>query len=158
MITQQPQSNSCASSHQADFTEITLLIASVGVRTLQVVNTTRTDLCWQVGQIISQKIGRFEPEYIGKLNFYLEALDWDIKKPHEQAAIGVLLCASKSDEVVEHTLRCNPSSALIAQYHTRLPDKALLQAKGQEANQSKLHEFYLQNGSGDGAADKEGAK
>jgi predicted nuclease of restriction endonuclease-like (RecB) superfamily len=47
------------------------------------------------------KIGRFEPEYLGKLGFYLEALDRDVKKPHEQATIGVLLCASKDDEVVE---------------------------------------------------------
>lgn len=86
---------------------------------------------------IELKIGRFEPEHIGKLNFYLEALDRDVKKPHEQAAIGVLLCASKDDEVVEYALSRSLSPALIAQYQTQLPDKALLQAK--------LHEFYLQN-------------
>lgn len=49
---------------------------------------------------IELKVGRFEPEYLGKLSFYLEALDRDVKKPHEQAAIGVLLCASKDEEVV----------------------------------------------------------
>ena len=86
---------------------------------------------------IELKVGRFEPEYLGKLSFYLEALDRDIRKPHENPAIGVLLCASKDDEVVEYALSRTASPALIAQYETQLPDKALLQ--------SKLHEFYLQN-------------
>ena len=86
---------------------------------------------------IELKVGRFEPEYLGKLSFYLEALDRDVRKLHENPAIGVLLCASKDDEVVEYALSRTASPALIAQYQTQLPDKALLQ--------SKLHEFYLQN-------------
>ena len=86
---------------------------------------------------IELKVGRFEPEYLGKLNFYLEALERDVKKPHERPPIGVLLCASKDDEVVEYALSRNSSPALIAEYQTQLPDKALLRAK--------LHEFYLQN-------------
>jgi predicted nuclease of restriction endonuclease-like (RecB) superfamily len=86
---------------------------------------------------IELKVGRFEPEYLGKLSFYVEALDRDVRKPHENPAIGVLLCASKDDEVVEYALSRTASPALIAQYETQLPDKALLQ--------SKLHEFYLQN-------------
>jgi predicted nuclease of restriction endonuclease-like (RecB) superfamily len=90
---------------------------------------------------IELKVGRFEPEYVGKLGFYLEALDRDVRKPHEQPAIGVLLCASKDNEVVEYTLSRTLSPALIAEYQTKLPDKKLLQAK--------LHEFYLQNVSDD---------
>jgi predicted nuclease of restriction endonuclease-like (RecB) superfamily len=86
---------------------------------------------------IELKVGRFEPEYLGKLSFYLEALDRDVRKPHENPAIGVLLCASKDDEVVEYALCRTASPALIAQYERHLPDKALLQ--------SKLHEFYVQN-------------
>ena len=86
---------------------------------------------------IELKVGGFEPEYLGKLNFYLEALDRDVKKPHERPAIGLLLCASKDDEVVEYALSRSTSPALIAEYQTQLPDKALLRAK--------LHEFYLQN-------------
>ncbi len=42
---------------------------------------------------IELKVGRFEPEHLGKLNFYLEALDRDVRKPHEGPSIGVLLCA-----------------------------------------------------------------
>jgi hypothetical protein len=83
---------------------------------------------------IEMKIDRFRPEYLGKLNFYLEALDRDVKKPHENPAIGVLLCATKNEEVVEYALNRSASPAVIAEYQTRLPDKKLLQAK--------LHEFY----------------
>ncbi len=86
---------------------------------------------------IELKVGRFEPEYLGKLDFYLEALDRDERKPHENPAIGVLLCASKDNEVVEYALNRSLSPALIAEYQTQLPDKALLQAK--------LHEFYALN-------------
>lgn len=84
---------------------------------------------------IELKVGRFEPEYLGKLGFYLEALDRDVCKAHENPALGVLLCASKDDEVVEYALSRSLSPALIAEYQTQLPDKKLLQAK--------LHEFYL---------------
>lgn len=93
---------------------------------------------------IELKVDRFEPEHLGKLGFYLEALDRDHKKPHENPAIGLLLCASKDDEVVEYALSRSLSPALVAQYQTQLPDKQLLQAK--------LHEFYLANLGEEGAA------
>jgi predicted nuclease of restriction endonuclease-like (RecB) superfamily len=80
------------------------------------------------------KVGKFKPEHLGQLNFYLEALDRDVKKPHENPSIGVLLCRDKDDEVVEYALSRNLSPALIAQYQLQLPDKKLLQAK--------LHELY----------------
>ena len=82
------------------------------------------------------KVGRFEPEHLGKLNFYLEALDRDDRKSHEQPAIGILLCANKDKEVVEYALSRSLSPTLIAEYKTKLPDKKLLQAK--------LHELYAQ--------------
>jgi predicted nuclease of restriction endonuclease-like (RecB) superfamily len=83
---------------------------------------------------IELKIDAFQPEYLGKLEFYLEALDRDVRKPHEQPSIGVLLCANKDSEVVEYALSRSMSPALVAEYQTRMPDKKLLQAK--------LHEFY----------------
>lgn len=82
------------------------------------------------------KIGKFMPEHIGQLNFYLEALDRDVKKPHENPSIGVLLCRDKDDEVVEYALSRNLSPTLIAQYELQLPDKKLLQAK--------LHELFVE--------------
>lgn len=75
------------------------------------------------------KIGKFKPEHMGQLNFYLEALDRDVKKPHENPSIGVLLCRDKDDEVVEYALSRNLSPTLIAEYQLQLPDKKLLQAK-----------------------------
>ena len=88
------------------------------------------------------KVTRFEPEYLGKLSFYLEALDRDVRKPHEQPSIGVLLCASKEDKVVEYALNRTLSPALIAEYQTMLPDKQLLQGK--------LNELYSQNATEEG--------
>lgn len=80
------------------------------------------------------KVGRFEPEHLGKLAFYVEALDRNDKKPHERPSIGVLLCASKDDEVVEFTLARTASPTLVAEYRTVLPAKETLRAK--------LHELY----------------
>ncbi len=80
------------------------------------------------------KVEQFEPADLGQLQFYLEALDRDVRKPHERPSIGVLLCATKDSEVVEYALARTVSPALVAEYQTRLPDKRLLQAK--------LHEFY----------------
>lgn len=72
---------------------------------------------------IELKVGRFEPEYLGKLDFYLEALDRNVRKPHENPALGVLLCASKDDEVVEYALNRSLSPALIAEYQTSYPTR-----------------------------------
>jgi predicted nuclease of restriction endonuclease-like (RecB) superfamily len=80
------------------------------------------------------KIDEFKPEYLGKLSFYLEALDRDVKKPHENPSIGIILCKGKDDEVVEYSLSRTLSPAAIADYTTKLPDKRLLQ--------EKLHEFF----------------
>ena len=83
---------------------------------------------------IELKIREFRPEDLGKINFYLEALDRDYRKPHENPAVGLLLCATKDTEVVEYCLSRSLSPAMIAEYETMLPDKELLKAK--------LHEFY----------------
>lgn len=80
------------------------------------------------------KVTEFQPEHLGKLNFYLEALDRDHKKPHEAPSIGILLCKSQDHDVVEYALSRSLSPTLVAEYVTQLPDKQLLQAK--------LDEFY----------------
>ena len=80
------------------------------------------------------KVEEFQPEHLGKMEFYLEALDRDVRQPHERSSIGVLLCATKDNEVVEYALARSVSPALIAEYQTALPDKQLLRRK--------LHEFY----------------
>jgi predicted nuclease of restriction endonuclease-like (RecB) superfamily len=81
---------------------------------------------------IELKIEKFKPAHLGQLNFYLEALDRDVRKPHENPSIGILLCNGKNDTVVEYALSRSLSPTLIADYQTKLPDKKLLQAKWQE--------------------------
>lgn len=78
------------------------------------------------------KIDDFKPEFLGKINFYLEALDRDIKKKHENPSVGVILCKSKDDEVVEYTLSRNLSPALVSEYRTKLINKKILRKKLRE--------------------------
>jgi predicted nuclease of restriction endonuclease-like (RecB) superfamily len=78
---------------------------------------------------IELKSDKFKPEHLGQLNFYLEALDRDAKKPDENPSIGILLCRSKDDAVVEYAMNRYLSPALVAEYQTKLPDKKLLQER-----------------------------
>lgn len=80
------------------------------------------------------KADKFKPEHLGQLNFYLEALDRDVKKENEQPSIGILLCKDKEKEVVEYALSRSLSPTMVAAYKTQLPDKKLLQRK--------LHELF----------------
>ncbi len=78
------------------------------------------------------KTDKFKPEHLGQLNFYLEALDRDVKKPNENPSIGVLLCKDKDTEVVEYALGRYLSPTMVSEYKTQLPDKRILQKKLQE--------------------------
>jgi predicted nuclease of restriction endonuclease-like (RecB) superfamily len=80
------------------------------------------------------KSDKFKPEYLGKINFYLEALDRDMKKQHENPSIGILLCKDKDTEVVEYALSRSLSPTLVSEYKTQLPDKQVLK--------QKLHELF----------------
>lgn len=83
------------------------------------------------------KMGKFKPEHLGQLNFYLEALDRDVKKSHENPSIGVLLCKDKDDEVVEYALSRSLSPTMVAEYQLHLPDKSLLQQKLRDIYESE---------------------
>jgi predicted nuclease of restriction endonuclease-like (RecB) superfamily len=85
---------------------------------------------------IELKIEKFKPEHLGQLNFYLEALDRDVKMPTENPSIGILLCKGKDDTVVEYALNRSLSPTIVADYQTKLPNKMLLQAKWEEILQS----------------------
>ncbi|RXZ27584.1 DUF1016 domain-containing protein [Fusobacterium necrophorum] len=78
------------------------------------------------------KIGEFKPEYVGKINLYLEALDREVKKENENPSVGVILCASKDDEVVEFALSRSLSPTMVSEYNLKLIDKRLLQRKLKE--------------------------
>lgn len=75
------------------------------------------------------KADKFLPAHLGQLNFYLEALDRDVRKIHENPSIGILLCKDKDDTVVEYALSRSLSPTLVAKYQTQLPDKKMLQRK-----------------------------
>ena len=81
---------------------------------------------------IELKIGKFKPEHLGQINFYLEALDRDVKKPNENPSVGVILCATKDDAVVEYALSRSMSPTMVADYTLQLPDKKLLEKKVRE--------------------------
>jgi predicted nuclease of restriction endonuclease-like (RecB) superfamily len=55
--------------------------------------------------VIELKAGKFKPEYAGKLNFYLSAVDSQIKKPDDNQSIGILLCKKKDKIEAEYALR-----------------------------------------------------
>lgn len=75
------------------------------------------------------KLGEFMPEYLGKMNFYLEALDRDVKKENENPSVGIILCSSKDKDVVEYSLSKNMSQTLISEYKLKLIDKKILENK-----------------------------
>lgn len=54
---------------------------------------------------IDLKVGEFQPEYAGKMNFYLSALDELLRGAHDQPSIGVILCRAKNRVIVEYALR-----------------------------------------------------
>lgn len=80
------------------------------------------------------KTDKFRPEHLGQINFYLEALDRDVRKSNENPSIGILLCKDKDNEVVEYALSRSLSPTMVSDYKTQLPDKEILQ--------NKLHELF----------------
>lgn len=86
------------------------------------------------------KIGEFKPEYISKMDFYLEALDRQKKKNTENPSVGIILWASKDDEVVEYAMSRTLSPLMVAEYQLQLPDKSVLQKKLQELINMPLFE------------------
>ena len=78
------------------------------------------------------KVGKFKPEHLGQLNFYLEALNRNLKKPNENPSVGLILCTYKDDTVVEYALSSSLSPTMVADYVLQLPDKKLLEEKLRE--------------------------
>lgn len=81
----------------------------------------------------------FKPSYMGQLEFYLEALDRDVKRSNENPSIGILLCESAKRQVVEYALSRSLSPTMVAEYKRQLIPKDVLQRS--------LDEFcsYLEN-------------
>lgn len=78
------------------------------------------------------KLGEFMPEYTGKMNLYLEALDRNVKRKNENPSVGIILCTSKDKDVVEYSMSKNMSQTMIAEYKLKLIDKKMLENKLKE--------------------------
>ena len=78
------------------------------------------------------KIDAFKPEYISKMDFYLEALDRQEKKENENPSVGVILCASKDEQVVEYAMSRSMSPTMVSQYTLKLINKKILENKLKE--------------------------
>ena len=92
-------------------------------------------------------------EFLGLPNEHPEeALDRNVRKPHEQPSIGVPLCATKNDEVVEFALSRSLSSSVIAEHKTQLPDKGIVAG---EAPRVLPPECTRRSGTQHGRLDKE---
>jgi predicted nuclease of restriction endonuclease-like (RecB) superfamily len=94
---------------------------------------------------IELKTGHFKPEHLGQLEFYLEALDRDVKKANENPSVGLILCAGKDDTVVEYALSRSMSPTMIAQYQTHLPKKELLTNKLRELKELAEADSFVDN-------------
>ncbi|GHV68516.1 hypothetical protein FACS1894199_15870 [Bacteroidia bacterium] len=100
---------------------------------LQVGNSTfKVDLLFfhrglQCLVAIELKTGKFKPEYMGQLEFYLEALDRDVRLSNENPSIGILLCQAADRSVVEYAMSRSLSPTMIAEYERQLIPKEILQ-------------------------------
>ncbi len=78
---------------------------------------------------VELKIGKFQPEYVGKMQFYLGALDRKIKLDHENPSVGLILCKDHNREVVEIALSKTISPMQISLYKTQIIDQRLLKKR-----------------------------
>jgi predicted nuclease of restriction endonuclease-like (RecB) superfamily len=87
---------------------------------------------------VELKLGKFKPEYVGQMQFYLAALDEQVRLYHERPSIGLILCKSKNDETVRIAISQAVKKIGVAIYQTKLPARKLLA--------EKLHQIQLPEG------------
>ena len=91
---------------------------------------------------IELKIGEFQPEYKGKMEFYLNVLNDTVKLPHENPAIGIIICKSKNRMIVEYALKSSNMPIGVATYSlsSELPEayKELLPTSEEIAKKIEL--------------------
>lgn len=66
--------------------------------------------------VIELKTGKFQPEYAGKLNFYVAVVDDKLKRPAHSATVGILICGSKNEHSVRYALTRSDSPMAVATY------------------------------------------
>lgn len=97
--------------------------------------------------VVELKAGKFKPEYAGKLNFYLSAVDSQIKKPQDNATIGILLCKKKDKIEAEYALRDINKPMGISEYKLTqaIPENIKTQLPSIEELEHDLHEKIEKN-------------
>lgn len=81
---------------------------------------------------IELKAVDFQPEFVGKMDMYLEALDRDVKRDNENPSIGIILCPSADRSMVEYTLSRSLSPTMIAEYQRKLIPKEVMKKSLEE--------------------------
>lgn len=81
---------------------------------------------------IELKAVDFQPEFVGKMDMYLEALDRDVKRDNENPSIGIILCPSADRSMVEYTLSRSLSPTMIAEYQRKLIPQQVLKKSLEE--------------------------
>lgn len=80
--------------------------------------------------VIDLKVGPFKPEFAGKMNFYLSAVDKQMRHPDDRPSIGLLLCKSKKQMTVEYALRDLRKPIGVAEWKTRIVESLPKELKG----------------------------
>ena len=77
--------------------------------------------------VIELKTGKFQPEYAGKLNFYVALVDDVLRRDHHNETIGILICGTKNDRSVRYSLGRSTSPMAVAAYtYDKLPKEEQL--------------------------------
>lgn len=98
---------------------------------------------------VELKVGEFMPEYVGKMQFYLAALDSLVKIPEENPSIGIVICKSKKRMIVEYSLRESKKPIGVSTYKVfkAVPDKL----KGELPSPAQVS-LLIEEGFGGGGA------
>ena len=90
--------------------------------------------------VIELKTGEFKPEYAGKLNFYLSAVDGILKRETDNPTIGLLLCKSKNNVVAEYSLKDISKPIGVSEYTVtgQLPEELAKQLPSVEDIQKRI--------------------
>jgi|SRR5690554_377012 len=91
---------------------------------------------------IELKTVEFEPEFAGKMNFYLELLDEQEKQPDDNPSIGIILCPTKDTIEVEYTLRTNKKPIGVSEY--KLTHKLPKKLKGKVPSSKELKQMLTE--------------
>jgi YhcG PDDEXK nuclease domain len=93
---------------------------------------------------IELKVGEFLPEYKGKMEFYLSVLNDTVKLPHENDAIGLIICKEKDRTVVEYSLKTSNMPIGVASYTTSstLPKSYQAMLPDAQAIAQKLNAYF----------------